>query len=52
MVVVALGLFPAFLILRFWNGPAKTLSERIQGRTSMTGGSGADRKFEGMNARS
>jgi len=30
MIVVALGLFPAFLILRFWNGPAKTLSERIQ----------------------
>ena len=30
MIVVALGLFPAFLILRFWSGPAKTLSERIQ----------------------
>jgi hypothetical protein len=30
MVVVALGLLPALLILRFWNGPAKTMSERIQ----------------------
>ena len=30
MVVVVLGLLPALLILRFWNGPAKTLSERIQ----------------------
>jgi len=30
MVVVALGLLPAVLLLRFWNGPAKTLSERIQ----------------------
>ena len=29
MVVVALGLLPAFLLMRFWNGPAKTLSERI-----------------------
>jgi hypothetical protein len=30
ILVVALGLVPAFLILRFWNGPAKSMSERIQ----------------------
>jgi hypothetical protein len=29
MVVVALGLIPALLVLRFWNGPGKTMSERI-----------------------
>jgi hypothetical protein len=29
MVVVAVGLIPAILILRFWNGPAKTMSEHI-----------------------
>ena len=30
MVVVALGVVPAFLVLVFWNGPEKTMSERIQ----------------------
>ena len=30
MVVVAVGLLPAFLLLRFWTGPAKTMSEHIQ----------------------
>lgn len=30
MVVVAVGLLPAFLLLRYWNGPEKTMSERIQ----------------------
>jgi hypothetical protein len=29
MVVAAVGLIPTILILRFWNGPAKTMSERI-----------------------
>ena len=30
LVVVAVGLLPAFLLLRYWNGPEKTMSERIQ----------------------
>jgi hypothetical protein len=29
VLIVGVGLVPAFLILRFWNGPAKTMSERI-----------------------
>jgi hypothetical protein len=29
IVMAAVGLIPAILILRFWNGPAKTMSERI-----------------------
>jgi len=29
LAVLALALAPAFAILRFWNGPNKTMSERI-----------------------
>jgi hypothetical protein len=29
ILIVGVGLVPTFLILRFWNGPAKTMSERI-----------------------
>jgi hypothetical protein len=29
ILVVGVGLVPALLVLRFWNGPAKSMSERI-----------------------
>ena len=29
ILIVGVGLVPALLVLRFWNGPTKTMSERI-----------------------